>query len=56
VPRWLAISIPVSFVVMILGGTGIVYDLLHAVFMATLVTLAWYLLRASRTGSQPAGK
>lgn len=48
VPRWLAAAIPVTAVVTILSGTGIIYDVLHAVFMGTVVALAWFLLRADR--------
>ncbi|WP_084966032.1 hypothetical protein [Thermoactinospora rubra] len=41
VPRWLAAAVPLSQIAMIAGGAGIVYDVLHAVFMATLVAIAW---------------
>jgi hypothetical protein len=46
VPRWLPIAIPVAIVLMIGSGTGRVYDVMHAVFMATLVTLGWSLWRS----------
>ena len=43
VPRWLPVAIPVAIVVMVGSGTGRAYDVLHAVFMATLVGLGWLL-------------
>jgi hypothetical protein len=45
VPRWLAAAVPLSQIAMIAGGAGIVYDVLHAVFMATLVAIAWFAWR-----------
>lgn len=45
VPRWLALAVPLSLVAMIAGGTGVVYDVLHAAFMTTLVALAWFTWR-----------
>jgi len=48
VPRWLPIAIPVAIVVMIGSGTGRTYDVMHGVFMATLVGLAWFLWMAGR--------
>jgi hypothetical protein len=45
-PRWLVLAIPVALVVMVLSGTGIVYDVLFAVFMVTLLGPAWFLLRS----------
>jgi hypothetical protein len=45
VPRRLAVAPPAAFVVMVLSGTGVVYDVMHAGFMSTLVVLAWYLWR-----------
>ena len=45
VPRWLPIAIPVAIVLMIGSGTGRVYDVLHAVFMATMVAIGWSLWR-----------
>lgn len=49
VPRWLAIAIPATSVLAIISGTGLVYDLINAVFMATIVALAWMLFRSDRT-------
>jgi hypothetical protein len=46
VPRWLPVAIPVAIVLMIGSGTGRVYDVMHAVFMATMVTLGWSLWRS----------
>ncbi len=48
VPRWLPIAIPVAIVLMISTGTGRAYDVMHAVFMATMVALAWFLWRSSQ--------
>ncbi|WP_327587947.1 hypothetical protein OHA25_13810 [Nonomuraea sp. NBC_00507] len=45
VPRWLAAAVPLSLVAMIAGGSGIIYDALHAVFMTSLVALAWFTWR-----------
>ncbi|MEU4408011.1 hypothetical protein AB0F88_26135 [Streptosporangium sp. NPDC023963] len=45
VPRWLAAAVPLSLVTMIAAGTGVIYDVLHAVFMATLAALAWFTWR-----------
>lgn len=56
VPRWFAAAIPVTAIVTILSGTGIIYDLLHAVFMGTVVALAWFLLRADRAMPLGAGE
>ena len=53
VPRWLPIAIPVAIVLMVGSGTGRVYDVMHAVFMATMVALAWFLWRSGRREPQP---
>ncbi|MEU8362601.1 hypothetical protein AB0C27_41950 [Nonomuraea sp. NPDC048882] len=45
VPRWLAAAVPLSQIAMIAAGAGVVYDVVHAVFMATLVTIAWFAWR-----------
>ncbi|WP_109509429.1 hypothetical protein [Nocardioides speluncae] len=42
VPRWLPISIAVTFVLTMLAGTGIAFDVVHAVYMATFVAVAWF--------------
>jgi hypothetical protein len=47
-PRWLVLATPVALVAMLLSGTGIVYDVLFAVFMVTLLAPAWFLARAPR--------
>lgn len=41
VRRWLPISIAVTFVLTMLAGTGIAFDVVHAVYMATFVAVAW---------------
>lgn len=48
VPRWLPLAIPVAIVLMIGSGTGLVYDVMHATFMATLIALGWSLWRSRR--------
>ncbi|MFG1710958.1 hypothetical protein ACFLIM_48140 [Nonomuraea sp. M3C6] len=44
-PRWAAAAVPLSQIAMIAAGAGVVYDVLHALFMATLVTIAWFAWR-----------
>lgn len=48
VPRWLSAAVPATLVLTFLAGAGIVYDVLHAIFMGTLVVLAWHLLMQNR--------
>lgn len=48
VPRWLPIAIPVAMVAMVGSGTGRTYDVMHAVFMSTLVALGWFLWMDAR--------
>ena len=45
VPRWLAVGVPITLVLMIMAGTGVAYDLMFAVFMASFVAVAWQLWR-----------
>lgn len=49
VPRWLTVAVPLSLLAAILSDTGVAYDVLYAVFMATLVGIAWCLWRTART-------
>jgi hypothetical protein len=49
VPRWLAVGVPVTLVLMIMAGTGVAYDAMFAVFMASFVAVAWRLWRARTT-------
>ncbi|BBG05002.1 MULTISPECIES: hypothetical protein [Pseudonocardia] len=46
VPRWLPATTVLALVAMFLVGGGLLYDLLHAAFMATLVVLAVYCWRS----------
>ncbi len=46
VPRWLPISIAVTFVLTMLAGTGIAFDVTHAVYMGTFVAVAWFVWKA----------
>ncbi|WTW98413.1 hypothetical protein OG216_36015 [Streptomycetaceae bacterium NBC_01309] len=50
VPRWLAVALPGVFVGMVLSGSGVVYDVVHAGFMSTLVMLSWYVWRLAGAG------
>jgi hypothetical protein len=43
VPRWLPIAVPVTFLGTMIAGTGVAFDVANAVFMATMVVIAWYL-------------
>lgn len=45
VPRWLPIAIAVTFVLTMLAGTGIAFDVVHALYMATFVAVAWFVWR-----------
>lgn len=47
VPRWLPVTTVLALVAMFLVGGGLLYDLLHAAFMATLVVLAVFCWRAA---------
>lgn len=42
VPRWLPIAIATSFMLTMLAGTGIAFDVVHALYMATFVAVAWF--------------
>ncbi len=46
VPRWLPVTVPVTFLLAMLAGTGIAFDVANAVFMATFVAVAWFLWRS----------
>ena len=45
VPRWIPVVLPVTFVLMMLAGTGVVYDVAFALFMASFVIVAWQVWR-----------
>ena len=53
VPRWLPIAIAVAFVLTMLAGSGIAFDVVHAVYMGTFVSVAWFVWRAPQ-GRVPA--
>lgn len=46
VPRWLPISIAVTFVLTMLAGSGIAFDVVHAVYMGTFMSVAWFVWQA----------
>jgi hypothetical protein len=46
VPRWLPISIAVTFVLTMLAGSGIAFDVVHAIYMGTFASVAWFVWRA----------
>lgn len=50
-PRWLAVAVPLTLFAAIFSGTGIAYDVLFSLFLATLGGIAWYLWRPA--GSDP---
>ncbi len=52
VPRWLAVGVPVTLVLMIMAGTGVAYDVMFAVFMASFVAVAWQLWRDRPTSAE----
>ena len=54
VPRWIPIAVPVTFVLMIMAGTGVVYDVMFALFMAVFVAIAWQVWRDPSPHPEPA--
>jgi hypothetical protein len=46
-PRWLAAAVPLTLLAALMSGTGLVYDVLFALFMATLGGVAWCLWRTA---------
>jgi Domain of unknown function (DUF4386) len=50
-PRWLAVAVPLTLFAAIFSGTGVAYDVLFSLFMATLGGVAWCLWRTA--GSDP---
>jgi hypothetical protein len=46
-PRWLAAALPLTLLAAAMSGTGVVYDVLFALFMATFGGVAWCLWRTA---------
>lgn len=51
VPRWLALSVPTTLILMVMAGTGVAYDVMFAVFMASFVAVAGFVWRSTSAAS-----